>query len=107
MISPAVDCYFSVDAKPMIGPHDMKNVEILFLPKKEGRFEAVVEVTSYPVTSEGSVPQPTRAATNLVNLKASAEIPKAEFMGPDNKRILNFGETFCETSKCLPLRYTD
>ncbi|XP_077973941.1 uncharacterized protein LOC120347828 [Styela clava] len=104
IVSPAIDCCFSLDAKPLVGPHDTKNIEISFSPKKEGRFEALLEVISYPVTSEGSMLQSSRSAPSMVCLKAVAEIASAELKGPDNEHELNFGETLCDSAKYLPLR---
>lgn len=44
IVSPAFDCCFSLDSKPLVGPHDTKNIDVSFAAKTEGQFEALVEV---------------------------------------------------------------
>lgn len=106
ILSPTIDSCFSIDgnSKLLVGPQETKNIEVAFSPKNAGKFEGIMEVASNPVSSDGSCTPSMRPVTALVNLRAIAENPKVELMGPDNKKMLDFGELACEGVKHLPIK---
>ncbi|XP_041421390.1 centrosomal protein 192kDa L homeolog isoform X2 [Xenopus laevis] len=95
--------YLVFKNKIIIGPRAAEDLKILFLPQREGLFQCVLSVSSWPVSADAETIRRSEAVAAKVFLTAVSENPSIE-VDTGKTGCLDFGDVASGSWKTLPLK---